>query len=62
MRDFGKSVTSLFPGSILESFNEPLRYANKMTDSYAFWRVEGDYCFAIGNLGPNFAVIMLVEM
>ena len=30
------------------------KHAEKITNSYQDWRVEGDCCFAIGNLDPNF--------
>ena len=30
------------------------KHAEKITSSDQDWRVEGDCCFAIGNLDPNF--------
>ena len=42
---------SLMPGS--GKFWVP-KHAEKITNSYQDWRVEGDCCFAIGNLDLNF--------
>ena len=43
---------SLMPGS--GKFQWVPKHAVKITNSYQDWRVEGDCCFAIGNLDPNF--------